>query len=81
MSVGSMVALANVLASYLVSGSPLQVAGGVVAVLAVGILCGLVNGSAVVVGRVPPIVATLALGSVYSGVALLLRPDARRINR
>jgi len=74
LSVGSMVALANVLASYLVSGSPLQVAGGVVAVLAVGILCGLVNGLAVVVGRVPPIVATLALGSVYSGVALLLRP-------
>lgn len=74
LSVGAIVALSNVLASYLVSGSPGMVALGVIAVLAVGILCGLINGIAVVAGRVPPIVATLALGSMYSGIALFLRP-------
>jgi ribose/xylose/arabinose/galactoside ABC-type transport system permease subunit len=74
LSVGSIVALTNVVASYVVSGTSLQIALGVAAVLAVGGACGALNGLAVVAGRVPPIVATLALGSIYSGVALLLRP-------
>jgi ribose transport system permease protein len=74
LSVGSVIALTNVVASYVVSGSPLQVAGGIALVLLVGIACGLANGAAVVVIGVPPIVATLALGSIYSGLALLLRP-------
>jgi ribose transport system permease protein len=74
LSVGPVVALTNVVASYLLSGSGPAVAAGIVAVLAVGVACGLINGAAVVYGRVPPIVATLALGSMYSGLALLLRP-------
>ena len=74
LSVGSVIALTNVVASYVVSGSPLQVAGGIALVLMVGIACGLANGAAVVAIGVPPIVATLALGSIYSGLALLLRP-------
>ena len=74
LSVGSVVALTNVVASYLVSGSGWQVASGALAVLAVGAACGFANGAAVVYGRVPPIVATLASGSIYSGLALLLRP-------
>lgn len=74
LSVGPVVALTNVVASHLVSGSALHVVAGVLAVLAVGAACGLVNGAAVVYGRVPPIVATLALGSIYAGLALLLRP-------
>ena len=74
LSVGPVVALTNVVASYLVSGSATAITLGILAVLAVGLACGLVNGIAVVYGRVPPIVATLALGSMYSGLALLLRP-------
>jgi ribose transport system permease protein len=74
LSVGPVVALANVIASFMVSGSPTDVALGCLAVIAVGIGCGLANGTAVVYGRVPPIVATLALGSIYSGIALWLRP-------
>jgi ribose transport system permease protein len=74
LSVGPVIALTNVVASYVVSGSPLQVAAGVALVLAVGIACGVANGAAVVALGVPPIVATLALGSIYSGLALLLRP-------
>jgi ribose transport system permease protein len=74
LSVGPVIALTNVVASYVVSGSPLQVAAGVALVLAVGIACGVANGAAVVAIGVPPIVATLALGSIYSGLALLFRP-------
>src|SRR5579871_5780894 len=53
LSIGPVVALSNVAASYLVSGSTVQVAAGVVAVLVVGTVCGLTNGAAVVYGRVP----------------------------
>ncbi len=74
LSVGPIIALTNVAASFLLVGSPAAIAAGAVAVLALGVACGLANGTAVVYGGVPPIVATLATGSVLSGVALLLRP-------
>ena len=74
LSVGPVVALTNVAASYLLSGSPAQMLLGAGAVLALGALCGLVNGAAVVFARVQPIVATLASGAVFGGLALLLRP-------
>ncbi len=75
LSVGSVFILANCLASVLVTGSPGAVALGVVAVLFVGILCGLVNGALVVYGRLQPIVATIASGAIYFGLALSLRPE------
>jgi ribose/xylose/arabinose/galactoside ABC-type transport system permease subunit len=49
-------------------------AGGIFVVLAVGVGCGLVNGMLVVFGRIAPIVVTLATGSLFLGLALLLRP-------
>lgn len=36
--------------------------------------CGFVNGCVVVYGRSQPIIATLATGAVFRGLALLLRP-------
>ncbi len=74
LSVGMVFVLSNCLASTLVQGSPLQIAFGVVAVLAAGLACGLVNGLVVVVGRLQPIITTLATGAVYYGLALALRP-------
>jgi ribose transport system permease protein len=74
LSVGPTIALTNVAASYLLTGSPGGIALGMVAVLALGAICGLGNGIAVVYGRVQPIVATLATASIISGLALLLRP-------
>ncbi|RUY10817.1 ABC transporter permease [Mesorhizobium sp. M2A.F.Ca.ET.040.01.1.1] len=74
LSVGSVVALTNVVASFVFNAPPASIALGMVAVLAVGAACGLVNGIAVVYGRVQPIVATLATGGIFSGIALLLRP-------
>jgi ribose transport system permease protein len=74
LSVGMVFVLANCLASHLVVGTPLQAAGGAAAVLAIGALCGFVNGAFVVWGRLQPIITTLATGTVYFGLALGLRP-------
>ena len=75
LSVGMIFTLTNCLASAVVVGSPLAAALGVVAVLAVGALCGAVNGAIVIFGRLQPIVATIATGAVYFGLALALRPQ------
>ena len=75
LSVGMTLTLTNCLASHIVLGSPLQVALGVVAVLLVGAACGAVNGLIVIYGRLQPIVATIATGAVYFGIALALRPS------
>ncbi len=75
LSVGAVFILANCLASVLVMGSPAAIALGVAAVLGTGLACGLVNGALVVYGRLQPIVATIASGAIYFGLALALRPE------
>jgi ribose transport system permease protein len=74
LSVGMVFVLANCLTSHLVVGTPLQAGLGVVAVLAAGALCGLINGLIIVYGRLQPIITTLATGIIYYGLALGLRP-------
>jgi ribose transport system permease protein len=74
LSVGMVFVLANCLASALVVGSPLECAFGIVVVLLAGAACGLLNGVIIVYGRLQPIIATLATGAVYFGLALWLRP-------
>ncbi|RYB07885.1 ABC transporter permease [Lichenibacterium ramalinae] len=75
LSVGAIFILANCLASVLVTGTPAHVALGLAAVLAAGLACGLANGALVVYGRLQPIVATIASGAIYFGLALWLRPE------
>jgi ribose transport system permease protein len=74
LSIGPILALSNCLASNVVSGSPTEVALGVLLVLATGGACGLLNGVIVIYGRIQPIIATLATGAAYTGIAYLLRP-------
>ena len=74
LSVGMVMVLANCLASVIVVGSAWTTALGVAAVLVVGCVCGALNGLIVIVGRLQPIVTTIATGSIYYGVALALRP-------
>jgi ribose transport system permease protein len=73
LSVGMVLVLANCLASHLVVGTPGQTALGVAAVLLAGCACGALNGLIVIVGRLQPIVATIATGSAFFGLALALR--------
>lgn len=75
LSVGMVMVMTSCLASVVVNGSALQVAGGVVLVIAAGAAAGALNGAIVVFGRLQPIIVTLATGAVFFGVALLLRPS------
>src|SRR5262244_1196116 len=70
LSVGMVMVLSNCLASSIVVGSPLQTALGVAGVLAVGCVCGAINGLIVIFGRLQPIVTTIATGAVFYGAAL-----------
>jgi ribose transport system permease protein len=74
LSVGMIFTLTNCVASWIVVGSPWQVALGVAGVLLVGLACGAINGLIVIYGRLQPIVATIATGAIYFGIALALRP-------
>lgn len=74
LSVGAIMALTNCLASNVVSGSPLEIAFGILLVMAAGTACGMLNGLVVVYGRLQPIIATLATGAAFTGCAYLLRP-------
>ena len=74
LSVGAVMTLVNCLASHLLLGSPATILLGAVVCLATGALAGFINGCVVVYGRLQPIIATLATGAVYIGMALYLRP-------
>lgn len=74
LSVGSILALTNCAAALLVNGGTVQTGIGVIAVLVIGALCGLVNGLIVVHGRIQSIIATLATGAIFFGIALAIMP-------
>jgi ribose transport system permease protein len=70
-SVGATAGLCAVVAASVIAWSHAGVAG-ILAALAVGALCGLVNGLLITFGRVNAFIATLATLSAYEGVALLV---------
>jgi ribose transport system permease protein len=73
LSVGSVMALTNVIAASLMEGKTIGSALGIaVLVIVIGMVVGTINGIAVVASGVPDIIATLALGFVWSGVALIV---------
>jgi len=74
LSVGAVMTLVACLASHLLTGSPAVILSGTVACIATGAFCGFVNGCVVVYGRIQPIIATLATGAIFLGIALFLRP-------
>ncbi len=75
LSVGTIFILADCLASWIVVGSPVMTLLGVLGVLLASAACGALNGLLVIYGRLQPIVATIATGAVYFGLALALRPN------
>jgi len=75
LSIGSMMALTSVIAATAMNGrGPEFGVAVVVGVLLLGLVLGAVNGALVVITRVPDIVVTLAMGFVWAGFALLVRP-------
>jgi ribose transport system permease protein len=73
LSIGSLIALTNVSAAVLMqrAGDELSV-GVVLIVLVVGVAAGALNGTLVVLTRVPDIVVTLAMLFVWQGAALMV---------
>jgi ribose transport system permease protein len=75
LSVGSVMALTNVIAAKLMEGHGMGTALLVsVLVLVIGMAIGTIGGLAVVLTDVPDIVVTLALSFVWAGVALVVLP-------
>ena len=74
LAVGAMVGLGSVVAATTMGG-PFGIAGGVVAVLGLGVAVGTAVGLIVAVGRLPAIIVTLATSFIISGVALLVLPQ------
>ena len=75
-SVGSLMSLTVVLASFLVAANlgPSQLALGIIACLLAGLAVGAVNGAMVRYAGVNPVITTIAMLSVLQGIALMLRP-------
>lgn len=73
-SVGSVVGLAAAVMGLLCYGEhpPLSVSAAVVCTLAVGLAIGAINGALVTLGRVPSIIATLAMLTVLRGITKLI---------
>ena len=73
LSVGGAMALTNVIAASLMNGKSTGTALAICAlVLLIGLVIGTINGLTVVLSGVPDIIATLALGFVWSGAALVV---------
>ena len=81
LSVGAMISLGVVLASFLIGAqaSVSQILTGTGAILAAGLLLGLVNAGLIRGVKIPSIIATLATLSILNGIALTMRPTAQGI--
>ena len=74
LSIGSVIALTNVISAVLLLNAPELSVPIVLLVLVIGIVIGVVNGALVVISRVPDIVVTLSMLFVWAGAALLVLP-------
>lgn len=77
LSIGPMVSLTNSVASAVTNKESPQssMTLAAAAALTVGAAGGLINGIMVAYGRLQPIIVTLATGSIWTGIALYIRPS------
>ena len=70
--------LASILAAFAmvalapVMGGPLAIAVGILVALAVGLTCGALNGAMIAGVGIPPILATLGTGLMFTGIGIVL---------
>jgi len=75
LSVGAIVGLTNCIAATYMGTEPWSATLVIVLTLAAGLAAGLVNGLIIAYGRIQPIIVTLATLYIYSGLALIIRPQ------
>ncbi len=74
LSVGGIVSVCVAVTASKVTGGAVSSYTWILAVLALGLCCGAVNGLIVAYGRIAPILVTLATLSIFSGLALRVLP-------
>jgi ribose/xylose/arabinose/galactoside ABC-type transport system permease subunit len=72
LSIGSVVALAGLFSVFTLTSNGQLLLPALLVGLLTGIICGALNGLAIALFRLPPIIVTLASMSIFRGVALLL---------
>jgi ribose transport system permease protein len=72
LSVGALVSLITVIASLLMTTSPLSISWTILAALVVGAIGGAGIGLILKYFSIPPLIVTLAVGYIYQGIALAL---------
>jgi ribose/xylose/arabinose/galactoside ABC-type transport system permease subunit len=77
-SVAGTITLAGIIAATTMNGQPNRAILGIVITIAIGMLIGLINGALVTIGRIQPLIATLAMGTVLGGAALIYSGGAPR---
>jgi ribose transport system permease protein len=75
LSVGGIVDLANALAAIWLTGSVPHMIGVSILIVLIGGVAGLINGLLVGLGRLQPIVVTLATLSIFQGLAIRVLPQ------
>ncbi len=75
LSVGGVIDLTNAVAAQTLMGGPVSTALWTAAILLIGAACGLLNGVLVAVGRLQPILVTLATLSIFQGLAIRILPQ------
>jgi ribose transport system permease protein len=75
LSVGGIIDLTNALAALNFGDNPGSVMLWTVLILLVGAVLGFINGALVAIGRLQPIVVTIATLSVYQGLAIMVLPQ------
>ncbi len=75
LSVGGIIDIANGLAALHLGDNPWTMVLWSAIILGVGALLGLVNGVLVAIGRLQPIVVTIATLSIYQGIAIIVLPQ------
>ncbi len=75
LSVGGVLDLSNALAAIWLNGGVLHMIGVSLLIILIGAAAGLINGLLVGVGRLQPIVVTLATLSIFQGLAIRVLPQ------
>lgn len=77
LSVGSLISVCTaVVAKLMDTDSPVQIGLALLAVLATGLVMGLINGCGINLLKVPPLITTLCTSTILNGVALWILPVA-----
>lgn len=75
LSIGAQISLVNCFAATVMSDSPLNIMLVIIGALAIAIAAGAINGWLVAYARIEPLITTFCTFFIFSGLALIIRPQ------